>query len=64
MEGEEEYADPNRKKRTRKGKREIFSILLFIIGIIKESISLGLSMKQCSPSGKNILPGLLFNGFG
>lgn len=40
---EEEYADPSRKKRTKKGKRETFNILLFIIGI-KKSISLGLSM--------------------
>ena len=35
---EEEYADPNRKKRTKKGKRETFNILLFLIGIIKKSI--------------------------
>jgi len=46
MEGEEAYTDPNRKKRTRKGKRETFSILLFIIGIIKKSISLGLLMQD------------------
>jgi hypothetical protein len=50
MEGEEEYADPSRKKRTKKGKREIFNILLFLIGIVKKSISLGLSMYHCSPS--------------
>jgi hypothetical protein len=33
---EEEYADPNRKKRKKKAKRETLSILLFIIGIIKK----------------------------
>jgi hypothetical protein len=35
MEGEEEYADPSRKKRKKKGKREIFSILLFTIGPLR-----------------------------
>ena len=49
-EGEEEYADPRRKKRTKIGKRETFNIFLFILGIIKKSISLGLSMNHCSPS--------------
>jgi hypothetical protein len=47
---EEEYADPSRKKRRKKGKRETFNIFLFIIGIINKSISLGLSMNHCSPS--------------
>jgi hypothetical protein len=46
----EEYADPSRKKRTKKSNRETFNILLFIIGIIIKSISLGLSMNHCSPS--------------
>ena len=46
----EEYADPSRQKRTKNGKRETFNILLFIIGIIKKSISLGLSMNHCGPS--------------
>jgi hypothetical protein len=47
----EEYADPSRKKRTKKSKRETFNILLFIIAIIKKSISLiGLSMNHCSSS--------------
>ena len=40
---EEEYADPSRKKRTKKGKRKNFNILPFIIGIIKKSISLNLA---------------------
>jgi len=62
MEEEEEYADPSRKKRKKKGKREIFSILLFIIGRIKKSISLGLSMSHCSPSSANSTFGVVCSG--
>jgi hypothetical protein len=32
-EREEEYADPRRKKRTKKGKRESFNTLPFMIGM-------------------------------
>jgi hypothetical protein len=40
VEGKEEYADPSRKKRMKKGRRENFNILLFIEVFCFVSVSL------------------------
>ncbi len=44
VEGKEDYADPIRKKRKKKGEREIINTLLFLIEIVKKSICLDLSI--------------------